>query len=237
MKILLSTALLLVQLLHIEARGPPFDSLSISASIPVSVSFPNTNLISFPVAIRFLILILLPLSNKCGAVTTSEWGAMDPRLVEALEQPVNLVIIQHTVSQECYTDERCESIVRNIQWYHMMDLGWKDIAYNFLIGGNGKVYEGVGWQNVGSHSLGYNRRSIGIAFIGDFRTKEPTPAALRAAQRLLKCGVNKRHLPRNYFLVGHMQVRPTESPGARLMELIKQWPNWIEDISVIDSGN
>lgn len=38
----------------------------------------------------------------------------------------------------------------------------------FMVGGNGKVYEGAGWK-VGAHTSGYNNRSISLSFIGDFR--------------------------------------------------------------------
>lgn len=43
------------------------------------------------------------------------------------------------------------------------------IHFSFLIGGDGKVYEGVGFHKVGAHTRGYNTRSLGIAFIGNFQ--------------------------------------------------------------------
>jgi len=33
------------------------------------------------------------------------------------------------------------------------------------------VYEGRGWDVMGTHAPNYNSRSIGICFIGDFRSK------------------------------------------------------------------
>ncbi|GBP17413.1 Peptidoglycan recognition protein [Eumeta japonica] len=105
--------------------------------------------------------------------------------------------------------------------------------FSFLVGGNGKVYQGGGWLHVGAHTFGYNRRSIGISFIGDFRTKEPTAAALQAVQRLLECGVNKNYLARDYHLVGHKQLIATESPGTSLYNLITDWPHWTRDVSAI----
>lgn len=41
----------------------------------------------------------------------------------------------------------------------------------FLIGGNGKIYEGAGWNFVGAHTKGYNAKALGIAFIGDYRSE------------------------------------------------------------------
>lgn len=42
--------------------------------------------------------------------------------------------------------------------------------YSFIIGGDGNIYEGAGWHKEGAHTYGYNKKSIGIAFIGDFRS-------------------------------------------------------------------
>ena len=36
------------------------------------------------------------------------------------------------------------------------------------MGGDGNVYEGAGWHEVGAHTKGYNTKSIGITFIGNF---------------------------------------------------------------------
>lgn len=43
------------------------------------------------------------------------------------------------------------------------------ICFSFLVGGDGNVYEGVGFHKVGAHTRGYNTRSLGIAFIGNFQ--------------------------------------------------------------------
>lgn len=43
------------------------------------------------------------------------------------------------------------------------------LSLRFLIGGNGRVYEGAGWHHVGAHTKDYNKRAVGISFIGDFR--------------------------------------------------------------------
>jgi hypothetical protein len=47
-----------------------------------------------------------------------------------------------------------------------MDRNFSDIAYNFLVGGDGKIYEGRGWDAEGAFARGFNKKSLGIAFIG-----------------------------------------------------------------------
>lgn len=39
---------------------------------------------------------------------------------------------------------------------------------SFLVGQDGGVYEGVGWNIEGSHTYGYNDIALGIAFMGNF---------------------------------------------------------------------
>jgi N-acetylmuramoyl-L-alanine amidase len=46
--------------------------------------------------------------------------------------------------------------------------GYNDIAFNFLIGDDGNVYEGRGWEVTGQHTPSFNEKSLGFAFIGNF---------------------------------------------------------------------
>jgi len=57
-------------------------------------------------------------------------------------------------------------------------IGWDDIGYSFLIGGDGRVYEGRGWGYQGAHTFGFNSVSFGASFIGNFMQKLPTRAAI-----------------------------------------------------------
>jgi len=79
-------------------------------------------------------------------------------------------------------------------------LGWADIAYNFLIGEDGRVYEGRGWKVHGAHTLGYNDSSVGISFIGYFASRAPCDAALRATQELIRLGVKEVNNTMNFFI-------------------------------------
>ena len=61
----------------------------------------------------------------------------------------------------CYDDQTCIQRVRSIQNFHIDDRGWADIGYHFLVGENGKVYEGRGWDRQGAHSPGFNNDAYG----------------------------------------------------------------------------
>jgi hypothetical protein len=48
----------------------------------------------------------------------------------------------------------CSEVVRDIQREHMIRWGYPDIGYNFIIGNNGLVYEGTGWDYRGTYAFG-----------------------------------------------------------------------------------
>lgn len=53
--------------------------------------------------------------------------------------------------------------LRNGSWYQSVICF---LAHSFLVGDDGRVYEGVSWNIQGSHDQGYNNISLGIAFFG-----------------------------------------------------------------------
>jgi len=114
-----------------------------------------------------------------------------------------------------------------VQTFHIESFNWSDIGYNFLIGGDGRVYVGRSWDYVGAHSgPNYNSRSIGISFIGTFNSVIPSKAQLHAAQKLIELGVEDGKIASDYKLLGHRQVTETLSPGDALYSVIQKWPHW-----------
>ena len=69
--------------------------------------------------------------------------------------------------------------------------GWDDIGYSFLVGEDGRVYEGRGWTHLAAQALHYNEVSFGIAIMGDFMTILPQSKALNAVNDIIACGVDK----------------------------------------------
>jgi hypothetical protein len=119
----------------------------------------------------------------------------------------------------------CMSIVKNIQNDHIFNK-WGDIGYNFLIGGDGNVYDGRGWRGVGAHTRGCNFISIGIAFIGTFTDVMPTDGQINALHQLMEEGVTEGVLSMDYKLYGQRDFKSTESPGRIFYEMMKNWPQF-----------
>lgn len=53
-----------------------------------------------------------------------------------------------------------------IRRWHMVDNGWADIGYHFLIDRDGQTVKGRPLENAGAHTQGHNAHSIGVCLIG-----------------------------------------------------------------------
>ncbi|KAK4875941.1 hypothetical protein RN001_012363 [Aquatica leii] len=172
---------------------------------------------------------LLCIAGSCPAIVSREqWGARNPEIIDYVVFPLDIVIIQHTATDTCKSTETCKNLVRSIQNYHIDNVNFGDIGYNFLIGGDGKVYEGRGWHKQGAHLIGYNSKSVGIAFIGNFNSVLPTDAAIKAVKDLMACGVELEELTPDYKLFGAKQLSATASPGSELFNRMRNWDHFTE---------
>ncbi|KAM8963447.1 peptidoglycan recognition protein 1 [Lycaon pictus] len=170
-----------------------------------------------------------PLNSCCPIVPRREWRAPVSRCTEKLQLPVRNVVVSHTAGSHCNSPALCLMQVQNVHSYHTKSLNWCDVGYNFLIGEDGLVYEGRGWDTKGDHTgVNWNPISIGISFMGNYMERSPPPRALRAAQSLLACGVAQGKLNPRYQLRGHRDVQQTLSPGDRLYEIIQTWPHYVD---------
>ncbi|XP_064484496.1 peptidoglycan-recognition protein SC2-like [Ornithodoros turicata] len=159
-------------------------------------------------------------------VPRSGWGAKKATSVKRMPNPVaRYVFIHHTTGAGCNSKASCSRLVRGYQSFHM-GKGWSDIGYNFLIGGDGRVYTGRSWGVVGAHTVGYNSNGVAFSFIGDYSGRAPDAKMLNTAKKLLACGVSKGHISKNYSLHGHRDANPTSCPGNRLYNIIKTWPRF-----------
>ncbi|XP_043258957.1 uncharacterized protein LOC122401084 [Colletes gigas] len=161
-------------------------------------------------------------------ISRSEWGAMSPKWAarNLREDPPPYVIIHHSATDGCTTQAICQARMRSFQKFHMNEKNWSDIGYNFVVGEDGNVYEGRGWDKHGSHSIPYNSKSIGICIIGNFDGHSPNAAAISATKSLISYGVSIGKIKDTYTLLGHRQTTQTICPGNSLYNLIKTWSRW-----------
>ncbi|MFB6818010.1 N-acetylmuramoyl-L-alanine amidase [Streptomyces sp. NPDC056347] len=98
---------------------------------------------------------------------------------------VGAVFVHHTDTPNDYDCADVPRTLRNLYDGQTGDLHWGDMGYNFLVDRCGTVYEGraggVDRPVVGSHTLGFNRGTTGVAAIGTFGPGTPVPAAMERA--------------------------------------------------------
>lgn len=77
------------------------------------------------------------------------------------------------------------AVVKEIQRQHVVDKGWADIAYHFLIAPDGTIYEGRDFRVRGTHTEEFNTGQVGIALIGNFDGEDPSPEQVQALESLV----------------------------------------------------
>ncbi|XP_012228599.1 peptidoglycan-recognition protein SC2 [Linepithema humile] len=161
-------------------------------------------------------------------ISRAQWGARAPKsqAPNLRLKPAPYVIIHHSTSSSCETQTACKQKVKGFQTYHMDSKQWADIGYNFLVGEDGNVYEGRGWDKRGAHSIPFNSKSIGICIIGDYSNRTPNRAAVDAVTNLITHGVQNGQIKSDYKLLGHRQTWQTACPGNSLYTMIQSWPHW-----------
>ena len=95
-------------------------------------------------------------------------------------------IVHHSAGQTTSSD--FAAVVRSYYDLHTVTNGWDDIGYNWLIDGNGVIYEGRGQGLQGAHFSCMNENTIGICVIGNYENATPTNEAISALQNFIAWG-------------------------------------------------
>ncbi|MFF2211465.1 N-acetylmuramoyl-L-alanine amidase [Streptomyces antibioticus] len=125
-------------------------------------------------------------------VARAGWGADESVSPEAPDYlpdgKVKAVVVHHTAESNDYTCAQAPAVVRGIYAYHVRQLGWKDLGYNFLVDKCGTVYEGrkggVDRPVMGAHAYGFNAETAGISILGTYTDVTPSQAALASVARI-----------------------------------------------------
>lgn len=149
-------------------------------------------------------------------VTRSQWGAR-ARSCTPAHRP-NRLTIHHTDTPN-NDSLSMAARMRQIQSYHIDTRGWCDIGYHFLVGQDGKVYQGRIETTMGAHAANDNSNNVGISFIGTYDSTVPSTAVLDAGAKIIKAMSNTYGIALNRTKIkGHRQVGTTETtcPGDAL---------------------
>lgn len=103
----------------------------------------------------------------------------------------------HKIIIHCTATREGDDIsVDTIRRWHLAR-GWSDIGYHYVIDLKGNINAGRPIELMGSHTRGFNKGSIGVAYVGgveadgktpkDTRTKAQKDAIIRLVKKLKGC--------------------------------------------------
>jgi N-acetylmuramoyl-L-alanine amidase len=114
--------------------------------------------------------------------------------------------------------------VKKIQALHQNDRGWNDIAYNFLVGDTGQIYEGRGWGNRSAAQGGNSREEINfnnkhyvaVCWLGGINPADKPSAKAIECVKWLYSQVKGELRP-------HSSFKQTACPGDAWRQWIIEW--------------
>lgn len=128
------------------------------------------------------------------------------------------IIVHCTATRADWWSTRSTSAkVAEIRRWHVIDRGWSDIGYHYLIDRDGTVAAGRPLEKVGAHVQGRNTGTVGISLFGGHNSAETdafadhfTPAQDKALRTLL---ADLRKQFGNVPVTGHNQYAAKACPG------------------------
>ncbi|XP_069701762.1 peptidoglycan recognition protein-like isoform X2 [Periplaneta americana] len=177
------------------------------------------------------------LKNGRFILSKDYWDADLARgVIPRLHHPVPFVVISHTNTGTCSSYNDCVFIVRILQRRQMTTQTAfhynADIVYNFVVGGDGNVYEGRGWDVANEHAGFLQQCSIEVSVIGNFSTDVPNDETMESLQALVQLGVTLGKIDVDFRIVALNQTMETESPGKNLYHEISKLPQFLNQSDI-----
>lgn len=145
--------------------------------------------------------------------------------VTNLTLPIKRIIVAHTGDSpdSCFSEEICTIRVRQIKDDHAH---LNDIAYNFLIGGDGTVFEGRGFYYEGEHTVKphgspYNDVGICVAFIGTFNENPPSAEQIESFHNFTEYFVHVGMIVEDHKIFIQDQLAMQNVTADALNEVVK----------------
>lgn len=128
------------------------------------------------------------------------WADDRPPLGPLPEEDVRFLIVHHSASNNGHTTAEVPRILRGFYDFHTSEArGWDDIAYNFLIDGDGGIWEGRSGSLAGpvaGDATGGNQGFTQlVCLIGNFDELPPTEAAMESLVQLLAWLADRYEVP------------------------------------------
>lgn len=153
-----------------------------------------------------------------------------PRDLELLNLPIKRIIVGHTTGESCLTRDECLLRIQQIR-EESSDL--RAIPWNFLVGGDGIVYEGRGYRYEGEHTSStnasnFNDIGLGIAFIGNYRSTKPSSVMIEAFTHFIAGMINEGVILEEHFIFLQDQLIYKEFEATELKNSLRELENFYE---------
>lgn len=127
----------------------------------------------------------------------------------SLRSATDAIVVHHTASTADLT-------AADVHRIHRQN-GWSGIGYHLFIRKDGLIETGRPLEDVGAHTYGYNKDTIGVCLSGNFNVEYPSDAQLESATRLigLLCQIYSLN-PDAGTVYGHRDFNATACPGDNL---------------------
>ena len=113
--------------------------------------------------------------------------------------------------------------VEEIKKWHVVDNGWSDIGYHWVIRRDGTIEPGRDQTLVGSHARQVNGTSLGICLVGgkDTNNKPDCNYTLKQYIALKELVSDLKKEYKKAVIVGHRDVADVLSPHFNIKELLR----------------
>jgi hypothetical protein len=147
-------------------------------------------------------------------------GGADMRL--RIPHAITHVTLHHTGdAQPLLPGEDPVRRLRGLQSWGATDRNWWDVPYHYLLGVDGKIFEGRDWHYMGETNTRYDPGGhFLISVIGNYERQEATPALLDAIVGLMAWALKEFDLPLEK-IGGHYNYAQTGCPGQHLRKYLE----------------
>ncbi|NQZ57666.1 MAG: N-acetylmuramoyl-L-alanine amidase [Lentisphaeraceae bacterium] len=157
-------------------------------------------------------------SSKLKIVRRSQWAKHSIKGNISPMGAIKKITVHHTDDGPKLSKMSDLKFLRGIENYHRNTKGWATIGYHFVIGRDGRIYEGRPIKYQGAHASPNNSNNLGISLIGDFNHHMPSNAQINSLKALL-AHVRKTYKISAKNVYGHTHQGKTECPG----KMMKVW--------------
>jgi N-acetylmuramoyl-L-alanine amidase len=162
-----------------------------------------------------------PVSGGYVIVPRSAWTTRPVGGNNYAMNGITRITVHHTGEHEGLIGLPDIEVVRRIENYHRNGRHWPAIGYHYLIGKDGRVYEGRPVHYQGAHVSSENEHNLGISMVGDFQNRLPNAEQLAVLAKFLNDQRTRFRVGKSR-VYGHRDLNKSICPGEALYTWLKK---------------